>query len=201
MSIALLVLFGDSIAGDVPASFDRLTLPAFILGGLALVSSLLPPRYWLAGIAPFGGMVALTVLFFTWWLHAGIALGAAMLSAITLNVLVAFVLGHYLQLARYRRLTVSPNTNRWLKRFTRRRTVRSGPIRCSHCKRPNHPAAQDCNSCGLPQALRSRRLDPDRRFQRCAHPMPSPPTLRSGGIMARACDDCRGQVELLGSLE
>ena len=150
ISVALLLLFGDSIASDVPESFDRLTLPVFILGGLALVSSLLPPRYWLAGIVPFGGMVALIVLLFMFWLHAAIALGTAMFLAIALTLLMAFVLGYYLQLARYKRLSVSPYTNRWLKRFARRRTSRSGLVLCRHCQRPNNPLVVDCHTCGLP---------------------------------------------------
>ncbi len=36
ISVALLLLFGDSIASDVPESFDRLTLPVFILGGFGI---------------------------------------------------------------------------------------------------------------------------------------------------------------------
>ncbi len=145
-SAAMLFLFGDSIAGDVPDSFNRLPVPAFILGALAVASSLLRPRYWLKVGASFGGMIALIVLLFMLWLHLGITLGLAMASAVVLTALGAFLLGHHVKTAEYRNWSVSA----YSARFTRRQTVDSGQFLCRRCQRPNNPLARDCNSCGLP---------------------------------------------------
>ena len=153
LSLAMLIQFGDSIASDVPSSFDRLAASAFTLGGAAVVSSLLPPRYWIKAGASYGGMIALVVLLFMLWLHVGLELGLAIPSTVVLTALGALTLGHHLRTAEYRSMSASAGSNpvdRWVARFSRRRTVESGPVLCRHCQRPNNPLAQDCHTCGLP---------------------------------------------------
>lgn len=150
LSLAMLIQFGGSNPTDVPASFDWLAISTFILGVAAIASSLKPPRYWLTIGAFLGGMLFLIVLLFMVWLHAGIVLVAAKTSTIVLTAIWALLLGYRLQAAEFRRPAGLTLKRDWLAYLTKSQTVGSGPIRCRHCQQPNHPAAQDCNSCGLP---------------------------------------------------
>ena len=71
-------------------------VPAFGLGTVAALASWRQLKYWPAVIASFAGMIALVVSTFMSWLHVGIPLSLAKLSAFVLTALVAFVLASYL---------------------------------------------------------------------------------------------------------
>ena len=150
LSLAILIQFGDSNPTVVPAPVDWLAISTLVLSSAAIASSLPPPRYWLTIGASFGGMLFVNIMLFMAWLHAGTELFAVKASAILLTTIWAFLLGHFLQTDEYRRPAERIFKRDWLAFLTRSATVGSGPIRCRHCQQPNHPAAQDCNSCGLP---------------------------------------------------
>ena len=75
------------------------------------------------------GMIVLIFLALMLWLHLGIALGLAKVSAFVLTALVAFLLAGYL----------------------RGKTVRPDPeTRCPNCRQANSALAPKCYICGLP---------------------------------------------------
>ena len=99
-SAGLVLVFGGSDAGafsNYGLAQTVFGIPAFILG-LALVGgSWKQVRHWCVVVPAFLGMNALVVMPFMLWLHLGIALELAKVSAIVLTALVAVVLTGYLK--------------------------------------------------------------------------------------------------------
>ena len=99
-SVGLLLVFPGSDA-EVNTNYDVLEfvfgIPAFTLGVAAVVTAKQQLRYWYLVVPATLGMIALVVLAFMLWLHLGIALFLAKLSAIVLTALVAIVLTGYLK--------------------------------------------------------------------------------------------------------
>ena len=102
---ALLLAFGGSDAdsfsdysiADYSTGLILLAIPAFVLGVAVLVISGRELRHWHVVIPTFLGMNVLVVLAFMLWLHLGIALALAQVSAIVLAALAALVLVGYIK--------------------------------------------------------------------------------------------------------
>ena len=97
---ALLLTFGDSDAES--STYYSLQLivfavPAYVLGIAALAISGRELRHWRVVIPTFLGMNVLVVLAFMLWLHLGIALALAQVSAIVLVALAALLLVGYIK--------------------------------------------------------------------------------------------------------
>ena len=104
-SEALLLAFGVSDAdsfsdysiGDYSTGLILLAIPAFVMGITLLAISGRELRHWRMVIPTFLGMNVLVVLAFMLWLHLGIALALAQVSAIVLAALAALVLVGYIK--------------------------------------------------------------------------------------------------------
>ena len=93
-SVALLWMFGDSDAGYFWTYV--IGVPALTLGIASLLISL-RLRYWRATIASLVGMNVLIILAFMLWLHLGIPLTLAKLSAFVLVAFAGFLLAGYVK--------------------------------------------------------------------------------------------------------
>ena len=130
-SCIMLVMFGGTNADDnfYPLFFTVISIPAFTLGTTAMAISCPPPKYWPTVGAALAGMIVMITLAFMLWLHLGIALALAKVSAFVLAALVAFVLAGYLG----------------------RKAVRPDPeTLCPRCQQANSLLALKCYTCGLP---------------------------------------------------
>lgn len=100
MAIGLILVFPGSDA-ETGTNYDVLEfvfgIPAFTLGAAAMVTVRQQLRHWQEVVPAFLGMNVLVVLPFMLWLHLGIALGLAKLSALVLTVLAAVALTSYLK--------------------------------------------------------------------------------------------------------
>lgn len=93
-----LYIFASSGASDFTYSvFLLLAIPAFALGIATVAASWRELRHWPAVVIALAGMNALTVLAFMLWLHLGVALILAKVSAIILAALVGLVLAAYIK--------------------------------------------------------------------------------------------------------
>lgn len=99
-SATLVLMFGGSDAEAFSNYFVInfiLGLPAFVLGFGMVAGSWRQLKHWHVVVPAFLGMNALVVMPFMLWLHLGIALELAKVSAIVLTALVAVVLTGYLK--------------------------------------------------------------------------------------------------------
>ncbi len=110
-SVAFLWMFGGS---DVRDFNDFYNSEEYVIGVAALtfgIASLLISlrlRYWRATIASLVGMKVLVILAFMLWLHLGIPLGLAKLSAFALVAFAAFRLAGYIKRSSQRTTDESP---------------------------------------------------------------------------------------------
>ena len=96
----LLLAFGGSDAdgfSDYGIGLVLLAIPAFVLGVAVLAISGRELRHWRVAVPTFLGMNVLVVLAFMLWLHMGIALALAQVSAIVLAALAALLLVGYIK--------------------------------------------------------------------------------------------------------
>ena len=105
-SCIMLLMFGDT---DRDANFHTIffsviSAPSFILGTAAMAISRTRPKYWPTIGGALVGMISLVILAFMLWLHLGIALALAKVSALVLTALVAFLLAGHIK-----RKTVRPD--------------------------------------------------------------------------------------------
>ena len=99
-SAGLVLIFGGSDASafsNYGLAQVMFGIPAFILGFALVGGSAKQLSHWRGVVPAFLGMNALVVLTFMLWLHLGIALELAKISAIVLTALVAVVLTGYLK--------------------------------------------------------------------------------------------------------
>lgn len=128
-SCILLAFFGGEDDGFYPLFFSVISVPAFTLGATAMAVSCPQLKYWPVAGAALTGMMVLILLAFMLWLHLGIALGLAKLSALAFTALVAILLAGHLS----------------------RKTVRLDPqILCPGCQQANSLLAKSCYNCGSP---------------------------------------------------
>ena len=129
-SCIMLLMFGGTSADDnfYPLYFSVIGVPAFTLGITAMAVSCPQPKYWPMVGTALMGMIGLVVLAFMLWLHLGIALFLAKVSAFLLTALLAYVLAGYL-----RRKTAKPDAEGV----------------CPRCQHPNSLMAWKCYNCEL----------------------------------------------------
>ena len=123
----VMIIFGESTTAENGPS--RLVLGGISAAGLGVSLVSFPfafqLRYWRVTLVSLAGMNVLVLFSIMLWLHLGISLDLAKLSALALTGVAALVLAEYV----------------------RRKRISSAGV-CRHCRHSNEVTATFCNRCG-----------------------------------------------------